>query len=373
MKGVLPMRHKVKYFSFSIIAIFVFNLTCSIPSYAYTTTPKTIHSDIVPYTKINNLTDLENTLQIAANNLQSEITLIVPNADMATYSNIIYKLTGINSYHLSLSKGSSSTTLVVSLNYKQAYRLTQALKNTTAYNRLTSSDHSLLSIAQSIIVQIISPDMSDYEKELAIHDYIIHTTRYDYDRLHNGTIPDSSYTAAGVLINKTAVCEGYSEATKLLLNLIGIECEIVTGTANNTPHAWNIVKIDGEWYMLDTTYDDPVTFSNGKRIETLSYDYFNVTTTTLKKDHFWDLNRWPNATNTVYNYYNASNKIVNNYSEFKTYVISKIKAGEKEILCYVNSYNSSIFNLNFIFDYYSGNIQYSTPDSTSGSFTISLQ
>ena len=368
------MPSRIKLFSFSIIIILIFNLTCTHSLYAQSITSDMIYADIVPYTKVNNLTDFKNTLQIAANNLQSEITLKVPNADINTYSNIVYKLTGISSYHLSLSKSSSFSTLVVSLKYKQAYRLTQALKNTTAYNRLTPSDLALLDIAQSTIVQIISPNMSDYEKELAIHDYIVTTTSYDYDRLHNDTIPDSSYTAAGVLINKVAVCEGYSEATKLLLNLIGIECEIVTGLAtNNTPHAWNIVKIDGEWYMLDTTYDDPVIFNNGKRIETLSYDYFNVTSATLKKDHSWDSSMWPNASGTKYNYFIASNKIVNNYSEFKAYVISQIKAGEKEILCYVNNYNPSTYNLNFIFDYYPSSIQYSTPTSINGSFKISLQ
>lgn len=368
------MRNRVKLFSFSVITILIFNLTFTHSLHAHSITSDMIYADIVPNTKVNNLADLKNTLQIAANNLQSEITLIVPNADMSTYSNIVYKITGISSYQLSLSKNGSSNKLVISLKYKQAYRLTQALKNTTAYNRLTSSDLALLDRAQSIIVQIISPEMSDYEKELAIHDYIVTTTSYDYDRLHNDTIPDSSYTAAGVLINKVAVCEGYSEATKLLLNLIGIECEIVTGFAgNNTAHAWNIVKIDGEWYMLDTTYDDPVSFNNGKRIETLSYDYFNVTSATLKKDHSWDSSMWPNATATTYNYFNVSSKIVNNYNEFKTYVIGQIKSGQKEILCYVNNYNSSTFNLNFIFDYHSGGIQYSTPISTNGSFKISLQ
>lgn len=367
------MRNRVKFFSFSVITILIFNLTFTHSLHAHSITSDMIYADIVPYTKVNTLADLKSTLQMAANNLQSEITLIVPNADMSTYSNIVYKITGISSYQLSLSKNASSNTLVVSLKYKQAYRLTQALKNTTAYNRLTASDLALLDIAQSIIIQIISPDMSDYEKELAIHDYIVTTTSYDYDRLHNGTIPESSYTAAGALINKTAVCEGYSEATKLLLNLIGIECEIVTGLANNTAHAWNIVKIDDQWYMLDTTYDDPVTFINDKRIETLSYDYFNVTSTTLKKDHSWDLSMWPNASGTKYNYFIASNKIVNNYSEFKNYVIGQIKSGEKEILCYVNNYNRSTFNLNFIFDYYTGSIQYSTPSSINGSFKISLQ
>ena len=365
------MKKKIKIMSSVIILIF--NL--AIPNYLCAQSiPTSANSkDIPAYTKVNNLANLKNLLQSAANNLQSEIILTVPNVNINTYSSIASQITGISSYHLSLSKTSSVNKLVVSLKYKQAYRLTHALQNPKAYSRLTTSDLSLLEIAQSILAQIISPTMSDYEKELAIHDYIIKTTSYDYDRLNNGTIPDSSYTAAGVLINKIGVCEGYSEATKLLLNLVGIECEIVTGLAgNNVPHAWNIVKIDGAWYMLDTTYDDPITFdNNGKRVETLSYDYFNVTSNTLMQDHSWETNKWPVAYGTKYNYYIHSNQVVNSYNEFKTYVINEIKAGSKEITCYIKNYNAT-YDLSFIFNYYNGKIKYFAPSNTSGSFKIIL-
>lgn len=362
-----------KFMIMSSIIILIFNL--AFPSYvhAHSISPPLNSKDIPTYTKVNNLANLKNLLQLATNNLQSEITLTVPNVNINTYSSIVSELTGISSYHLSLSKTPSVNTLVISLKYKQAHKLTQALRNSKAYARLTISDLSLLETAQSIIAQIISPTMSDYEKKLAIHDYIIKTTSYDYDRLNNGSIPDSSYTAAGVLINKIAVCEGYSEATKLLLNLVGIECEIVTGLArNNVPHAWNIVKIDGAWYMLDTTYDDPITFdNNGKRIETLSYDYFNVTSNTLMQDHSWETNKWPVAYGTKYNYYIHSKQVINSYNEFKTYVINEIKAGSKEITCYIKNYNTT-YDLSFIFNYYNGKIKYFAPSNTSGSFKIIL-
>lgn len=367
------MQTKFKIMSSVIIFTLIFNLV--FPSYlhAHTLSTSSNFKDVPAHTRVSNLTNFKHLLQLAANNLQSEIILIVPDGDINTYSSIASQLTGISSYHLSLTKTSFVNKLILSLKYKQAYRLTQALQNEKAHTRLTASDLSLLDVAQSIIVQIISPTMSDYEKELAIHDYIIKTTSYDYDRLGNGTIPDHSYTAAGVLINKTGVCEGYSEATKLLLNLVGIECEIVTGLAeNNVPHAWNIVKIDGAWYMLDTTYDDPITFdNNGNRVETLSYDYFNVTSNTLMKDHSWETNKWPLAYSTKYNYYVYSNQVINSYSEFKTYVINELKAGSKEITCYIKNYNAT-YDLSFIFNYYDGKIKYFAPLSASGSFKIIL-
>ena len=370
-RGV-PMRKKLNLISSFIVVVLIFNLASPNYLYAYSISTASHSADIVPRTKISNLTNFKNLMQVAANNLQSEITLTVTNSDINAYSTVISTLTGINSYHISLSQHSTGNTLSISLKYKQAYRLTQALQNTAIYKKLTKSDLILLEFAQSIISKIVSPTMSDYEKVLTIHDYIINTTTYDYDRLNNGTIPDSSYTAAGVLMNKIGVCEGYSEATKLLLNLIGIECEIVTGTAsNNVAHAWNIIKLDEEWYMLDTTYDDPITFDNGKRVETLSYDYFNVTSSILRKDHSWDMSKWPTANGTKYNYFVYSNRVVHNYNEFKAYVIKEIKAGSREIICYTQNYNTT-YDLSFIFNYYGGKVKYFAPSTTSGSFKILL-
>lgn len=329
--------------------------------------------EISPYTKVNKISEFKELLESATYHLQTDSVLIVPDQNVDTYSTMVNELTGIASYHLSLSKTYSFNVLHISLQYKQAYKLTQALKNPVAYQKLTANDLSLLSVAQSIINRIISPTMNDYEKERAIHDYIIDTTSYDYEHLVKGTLPDRSFTAAGVLLNQTAVCQGYSEATKLLLNLAGIECEIVTGfTKDNIPHAWNIVKLYGQWYMLDTTFDDPITFdSNGKRYETLSYDYFNVTNADLMKDHTWDTGKWPIAHSTSYNYYVYSNKVFNNYQTFKTYVITEIQSGSKEINCYLTHYTSS-YDLSFIFNYYKGEVTYFAPSTTSGSFKIIL-
>ena len=59
-------------------------------------------------------------------------------------------------------------------------------------------------------------------------------------------------TAYGALVNKEAVCEGYAKAYKLLLNAMGIECDVVI----NAEHAWNVVQLEGKWYLVDVTNDD---------------------------------------------------------------------------------------------------------------------
>lgn len=146
-------------------------------------------------------------------------------------------------------------------------------------------------VIETIIYENIHTSMSEYEKVKAIHDYIVNTTEYDHYNLENDSIPDIDYTAKGVLENKIAVCRGYAEAFKLLMNELDIECEILTGKADNISHAWNVVKIDDEWYQIDCTFDDPVT-TDGVKTNTLRYDYFLVTDEQMYLDHIPDDNEY---------------------------------------------------------------------------------
>lgn len=104
---------------------------------------------------------------------------------------------------------------------------------------------------------------SDYEKIKAIHDYIIINASYDVEVVKN-----SGYDN---LINKRSVCQGYALIAYKMMTEAGIDCRIITGTGKGVSHAWNIVKLDGQWYNIDCTWDDPV--SSDKR-EHLEYDYF---------------------------------------------------------------------------------------------------
>lgn len=101
----------------------------------------------------------------------------------------------------------------------------------------------------------VSAGMDDLQTAIALHDYIVLNCEYDKKRLENGTMPNVSYGAYGVLADGIAVCQGYALAYKYLLNEFGIDSYIVTSDRMN--HAWNIVEIDGALYQVDTTWDDP--------------------------------------------------------------------------------------------------------------------
>lgn len=173
--------------------------------------------------------------------------------------------------------------------------------------------------AETILKEIVSADMTEYETELAIHDYLLQNIAYDYENYKKNTVPDDSYTMYGALINGIAVCQGYAYSAKLLLEMAGIEAHIVTGTANGIAHAWNKVRIGGEYYNLDVTWDDPVPDVKGR----VTYGYFNVTDEELSKDHKWSDNL-PAATSMTYNYFAYNGLTVASKAEFDARITSAI-------------------------------------------------
>ncbi|MED4454490.1 DUF5050 domain-containing protein [Metabacillus fastidiosus] len=153
--------------------------------------------------------------------------------------------------------------------------------------------------ANEIIKQTIKQDYSDYEKVKAVHDYIVLNTSYDWDNYQTDTIPETSYTSYGLLINEIAVCDGYAKAMKLILEKVGVETHYVTGYGKEELHAWNLVNIDGEYFYVDATWDDPVPDREGQ----IAYNYFLVPASYLKKDHSWDDKSFPAATSNKYAFF----------------------------------------------------------------------
>jgi len=104
---------------------------------------------------------------------------------------------------------------------------------------------------------------TDYEKIKLIHDYIVELAVYDQSL--------TRYSAYNVFVDKSAVCLGYAAAAYRMFTDAGIESRIIAGIADSQQHVWNIVKLDGVWYNIDLTWDDPIG-SNGESL--ISYDFF---------------------------------------------------------------------------------------------------
>ena len=100
------------------------------------------------------------------------------------------------------------------------------------------------------------------EKIRVIHDYIIDNT--EYDKLKNDNINDTTYksqTAYGALIQGYATCNGYSDAMAIFLDKLNV----INYKISNDEHIWNLVYLDGKWYHLDLTWDDPISEINVNR------------------------------------------------------------------------------------------------------------
>jgi len=171
----------------------------------------------------------------------------------------------IESYGYSYSGSSKSASVSVQLSYRETAAQTEYVSRQV----------------QSILREIIKPGMNDHQKIKAIHDWIVLHLKYDETL--------QKYTAYDGLSSGSTVCQGYSLLAYKMLKDAGITNRIVEGTATprNTGvsqlHAWNLVLLDGKWYHLDTTWDDPAPDREGE----VGFGYYLRTDAQMKKDHAW--------------------------------------------------------------------------------------
>lgn len=197
---------------------------------------------------------------------------------------------GIESVNVEYTMAQSGYNVFVTLSYWDNYPIVEAFKNNDT-TTLSATQLELFSKYCDILGSCTSNSYSQYENELAIHDYLVSNVEY-------GGTEEDAYSAYDALIKGRAVCSGYTESFKTLLDMLGIENRVVSGTGNGEPHSWNMVQLDGEWYHVDVTWDDPI---NGDG--SISHSYFNVPSSEMALDHVWDESAYPKADGTKYSYY----------------------------------------------------------------------
>lgn len=193
------------------------------------------------------------------------------------------------------------------------------------YSRRKSLYTAAVNKARDIVAGHITAGMSDYVKEKVLHDYIVNNTVFDYKNYLKSTIPYMSNDVYGCLVKGSAVCYGYTEAMKLLCDLSGIECIIVTGKTKNNgvyeDHVWNMVNIDGEYCHVDITSDDPVS-NDGTNV--LTYCYFNLNDTEMARSASWERSGYPVCSSPRNGYYYRSNNLAKNRNDFDKALLSAL-------------------------------------------------
>lgn len=137
------------------------------------------------------------------------------------------------------------------------------------------------------ILEQINPQGDDFEKSLAIFDYIVLNTTYNTDAVGNIEKYPHSSTIEGVFLDESAICSGYAKAYQYLLKMAGIDSILVSGTAQ-TPngesgHAWILQETDGFYYYTDPTWGD--SYEGSGKSDFVSHTYFCITSEEISSTH----------------------------------------------------------------------------------------
>ena len=229
----------------------------------------------------NTIVDALNSGKTSINVSDMEIPIYVQtsNAELCSY---IYKAAQDKFFDIVYSHPEiihSVTSVGVSMSYFPGNSTGIISSITTSYlNDLNTNESRTLfnNWCSRIISTLINDDMEDYDKALILHDYLAKTVEYNMNAVSSSnnqltSVDTHARSAYGAIVDKTAVCQGYALAYAHLLSLVGIESEFVTSDYMN--HAWNMVKIDNDFYHVDVTYDDPVNTSN-EDAGLVSHEYF---------------------------------------------------------------------------------------------------
>ena len=208
--------------------------------------------------------------------------------------------------------------------------------------------------------------MTDEEIVLAYHEYLTSTVAYAYAAYLQGSLGGAhEYDMYGALVNHSSVCQGYAETMFYLLKKAGLSCAIAS--SQNINHAWNIVKVNGKWYHVDATWDDPVWDMPGRSLHTyflVSFDTMNKNTLTNHTKDRTDMvvsaqwgDTYTSATDTTYEsgkFWNGVEKAIF-YRDGYWYSISE---GSSTTAFNINKYRYST-NTNKVI--YSGTAKWTTP------------
>lgn len=235
---------------------------------------------------INNKADLEKTIEQAMMNADGSLQITYTGSDVqSVYSNITSISMSVgneNDEILGILKSVSTSSSLKTVGGKPvSAQFNFTLDYFTTKVKKQQADAKLKSLGTSIKNQY----KSEFDRVKAINEYLVLNTSYADASRYSGLTEDI-YTSYGLLNNKLAVCQGYATAAYTMLKAAGLEVRYVVGDAyskNGTgeAHAWNKVKIDGKWYNLDVTWNDPVP----NRPNTVSYQYFLLSDKALNKDH----------------------------------------------------------------------------------------
>lgn len=252
----------------------------------------------------------------------------------------------------------------LTLEYRDYVRLRAALRDASFRSTLSAAEQRVLQELERRIRSVLRPGMNDFEKVLAVHDYLVQTVRYDANG--SGKITD-------ILSKNCGSCEAYSATLCVMLELARIPCRVVTGNAGG-PHAWNLVQVGSQWYHVDATWDDPVI--SGGRSQVVSHTYFCTSDAEMSRTHRWNRQIYPVSGTVQAYYYRQRGIYFSDFASFWRAAMAAYRRGESRFEGYlVNFGNNSQFQKN-IHRYSSmgtpSKVSWTGPDGAAGPVIVSF-
>ena len=220
-------------------------------------------------------------------------------------------------YTVSTKSGIMGTTVLINFTYSVA-----------SIEELNEKLNLIESKSNGIIEKSGINSENIFDSELKLHDILAEMiTYYEYEDINE--IPNKYHNIDGAFLENIAVCDGISKAYQILLSKIGIESIVVTGDLSGVSHAWNMVKLDGNWYHVDVTSNCSVKADN----KVVIHSYFNITTDALKKTHkITDEQLIPIANKENYTYYVYLDKTITGSDNFSNKLKQILDSNENQKL-----------------------------------------
>lgn len=264
----------------------------------------------------------ENAITSSYGRLDDKITLSILN-----FNENDYNVSKLKNYDVSISaKGFVSdtdiSTITYTFDYNPNFKIAKAVETPSLFNKLTLEQKEAFDILYASTKELVSNLTTDYEKEVAIHNFI--TNNFQYGPLDMNNVPQRAHSITGFVFDGQGICEAYANTFYVMGKMAGLDVSIITGTANNVSHMWNLINLDGEYYHVDVTNDDPTPDVPGRE----RYTYFNVSDDIISKTHSWERSEFPSCTSDKYNYYTLNNYIIHSEQELKDFINKKLNAGK---------------------------------------------
>lgn len=204
-------------------------------------------------TKKELLAEIENALSSG----KTKISFVTSDLDQTDFDTLNQNIEGfygvVKEYQIKSVKFLNKSYVTLNCEISDNYYVEKAFFDEEDIPEERDKARDLYEACKSFLTSLQSKKRSDYEKEKLIHDYIVSNVAYGYPGGKKEPEGDA-YSAYGALVLKKAVCNGYAEGMKLLCDLSGVTCKMISGTADGEKHAWNLIKLDKEWYHADLTW-----------------------------------------------------------------------------------------------------------------------